>query len=978
MACEDFGCVPCFCEGHDDGVLRGKTRKIEDKFKKPISIVFQNLLKSGKINGKKNALQFCDNYLTFDQLEDFSTSLALDIRDRIGMDVQIRNPDGDPVIAIIIPNSEKAIVIMMAVLKTGAAYLPLDEEYPEHLFLRIIEKFRPVLIIADDNGPIFNKYDANKFSEYCSMVSLEELWVRMEIPTGHVPRKTSIKREILSVFNESSESQKSIRPAGVFHTRGFHSNPYGVRIGHAAILNRCIFEWKQLDIHEHQSCSLTTPVSQVDSVSQIFSALLKGCTLVIFTRADMKDVTQFLKDVASKMINRLVIPHYMFYEVLRQLKVLDPDDRVELMKSLLCVKYVVCRGGYIRHVDVAHYFQVFPNVPLGNCTGSAETSGDMIYDVFRSVKDFVKKRVLGRVTLELAIISDGHQGELCISGACLAMDYVDPGSIEDNKHNFAPNPHEDSAGYEMIYRSGEYGRIIKCTDVFTRLDLLIKFGIVEGRDDKVIRQKGHEFHLDDVKPFLEELEYAADAFLYVLNKGKPTQEMVGFILIKPGISPHSVPHPLEIERQLRNKLPEWAIPDDIMLIQAVPKHYYNDNCPFCLIREFREQREPRSNAWETQLVVPGDRMEAAVTLVKAMFRMAYIPVETTVANLKASFFDIGGTSLSTIPLLVYLNKRGYPITLRDFYTTSNLMEIISLMTLKKPMNEEPGKMDDKSEADTSIIDDCVMGQWVKPNFHIMLDLKETYNIELIRKRHKTAVINIIAYGYCEKGALSQYNMISYQELNSFLSEAWSSYVEEKLSIVVIEKSTNKIVAVAICQDFFKLVDTTKATGTLYNIMEFYQEVKGNILLFLPHRIDETLEICWMATHTSLSAQENVKIITMLHTEIIKLARQKYSGIFHSTANLLSRTLCTEVFGYEVFEDFQINKYRELDGSQPFHLAGDNAACAALYLKLRDPNPPSEATSMTVVDPVQYFNQVNRKRISGIKYYHNTKSISDVA
>lgn len=54
--------------GHDDGVLRGKTRKIEDKFKKPISIVFQNLLKSGKINGKKNALQFCDNYLTFDQV----------------------------------------------------------------------------------------------------------------------------------------------------------------------------------------------------------------------------------------------------------------------------------------------------------------------------------------------------------------------------------------------------------------------------------------------------------------------------------------------------------------------------------------------------------------------------------------------------------------------------------------------------------------------------------------------------------------------------------------------------------------------------------------------------------------------------------------------------------------------------------------------------------------------------------------------
>lgn len=77
-----------------------------------------------------------------------------------------------------------------------------------------------------------------------------------------------------------------------------------------------------------------------------------------------------------------------------------------------------------------------------------------------------------------------------------------------------------------------------------------------------------------------------------------------------------------------------------------------------------------------------------------------------------------------------------------------------------------------------------------------------------------------------------------------------------------------------------------------------------------------------------------------------------------------------MFGYDIFEDFQINKYKEFDGSRPFHLASDTVACGALYLKLRDPSPPSNTTSKTVIDPIKLFDTVNRKKISGVKYYHS--------
>ncbi len=113
---------------------------------------------------------------------------------------------------------------------------------------------------------------------------------------------------------------------------------------------------------------------------------------------------------------------------------------------------------------------------------------------------------------DLGLISDGHQGELCISGACLAVDYVDPSSMQEEKKTFVKNPIGDTQGHERIFRSAEFGRIIKCKDGKRRM-------YVEGRGDRMVKARGHEFYVDDLKPFLAELPFAKDAFLYVLNQG---------------------------------------------------------------------------------------------------------------------------------------------------------------------------------------------------------------------------------------------------------------------------------------------------------------------------------------------------------------------------------------------------------------------------------------------------------------------------
>lgn len=72
-------------------------------------------------------------------------------------------------------------------------------------------------------------------------------------------------------------------------------------------------------------------------------------------------------------------------------------------------------------------------------------------------------------------------------------------------------------------------------------------------------------------------------------------------------------------------------------------------------------------------------------------------------------------------------------------------------------------------------------------------------------------------------------MISYKDLEYFLETVFTAVVDDEVSLVVIQKSNKRVVAAAICNDFFKAIDTTKANGSLFNVIEFFYEVKGNIL-----------------------------------------------------------------------------------------------------------------------------------------------------
>jgi len=72
-------------------------------------------------------------------LNDFSSAIARDLRDRLqGNDpLENQNPDGDSLIAISLPKSERAVCAIFGILKTGAAYVPLDPNFPEGILIDV-------------------------------------------------------------------------------------------------------------------------------------------------------------------------------------------------------------------------------------------------------------------------------------------------------------------------------------------------------------------------------------------------------------------------------------------------------------------------------------------------------------------------------------------------------------------------------------------------------------------------------------------------------------------------------------------------------------------------------------------------------------------------------------------------------------------------------------------------------------------------
>lgn len=531
--------------------------------------------------------------LTYGQLDRRAETLAQSMRD-IGV-------GSGAVIGICLERGLEFPVALMAIIKTGAAFLPLDPAYPvERLAFMVSDAKAKVVITTEALGSLFDRSDAD-----------------MLLIDGGDEGDQDIDGMLPSVDPGDL--------AYIIYTSGSTGSPKGARVPHRQLLNRLRWMWRTYPFRSHEVACHKTASSFVDSIWELLGGLLQGIPTVIVPDHVVRDPRALVDTLADGHVSRIwVVPSLL------RLMLESIDDLGSCLPEL---RFWVTTG---EPVDVHLYDcfrQAVPQGVLHNVYGTSEVWDATWWDPQREEPpqqrvpigrpiDNVTVYVLDRFLQPVPI---GIPGELHVGGVALADGYV--GLAELTAQRFIPNPFSDAPD-ARLYRTGDMVKF--------RVDGCIEF---LGRRDQRVKIRGFRVEPSEVESTLmSHLSLKAAAVTaYDSPEGK---RLAAYVTTRNGAAPTAT----ELRAYVRDRLPDHMVPTELVFVESLPM-------------------TPSGKVNRRALAAPSISHQHCGTAQELPSRL--LPLERTVLKiwqevlrredigLRVNFFDLGGDSL----LLVRVNVR---------------------------------------------------------------------------------------------------------------------------------------------------------------------------------------------------------------------------------------------------------------------------------------------------------------------------------
>lgn len=490
---------------------------------------------------------------------------------------------------------------VLAIFKVGGAYLPIEPHFPADRIARMLSRAGCRLVLTERGGD-----NAAVLDPVASVL------IHAACDEGHPDGDLGI---------DVAPDQL----AYIYFTSGSTGEPKGAMCGHLGMLNHLLAKIDDLQIREGTVVAQTAPQCFDISLWQLVSPLLVGGRTLIIEQETILDANRFLDRIVEARVNVVqVVPSYL--EVLVSCLAQHPRELEDL-------RYVVATGEALKKELVRRWFAVQPGIKLVNAYGLTETSDDTNHEIMHRVPD-TDRVPLGRpinnvsvyvVDEQLSPVPLGAPGEIVFSGICVGRGYInDP---ERTARAFLADPHRPGA---RLYRSGDYGRWLPDG----KLEFL-------GRRDSQVKISGFRIEIGEIENRLLRLPGVREGAVVVTERAGQSKQLVAF---------YSGERPLDaavIRNKLAESLPEYMMPSAFHWRKTLP---LTDN---------GKTDKKALTALAAELEVAGQNPEAPGTATEHWLAAAWaevLGIPKAQIGRRDSFFDLGGTSLSAVKLVIALDR----------------------------------------------------------------------------------------------------------------------------------------------------------------------------------------------------------------------------------------------------------------------------------------------------------------------------------
>jgi amino acid adenylation domain-containing protein len=565
------------------------------------------------------AITFEDQQLTYGELDQRANQLAHHLSK---LTVQPGTPIG-----LCLERSLDMAVGMLAILKCGGIYTPLEPGQPQRRLAFIVEDTRLSVVVTHSSLLAQFPEDMCDVHFICLDITADVL---------EHESTAALAGKVSSDF-----------PAYIIYTSGSTGTPKGVINTHRALHNRLAWMLDAIPFSAADRVAQKTPYSFDASLWEFLVPWMLGARVVMAEPGGHQNSAYLCSFINEEAITILQLVPSMLHVLLQERD----------FATCHTLQHVFC-GGEALPTETQRRFYSLSQASLYNLYGPTESSIDATY--WPCQPEWDDRVPIGRPLSNVEIylldaqmqpVPRGCIGELYIGGASLALGYLNRPDLTAER--FLPHPLSQEPG-RRLYRTGDKAR--------QRADGLIEY---LGRTDQQVKVRGYRIELGEIEAVLNQHAAVKQSVVIVRNDPQGEPRLVAYVLTHEG----EEWRPNELRNHLLEHLPFYMLPAHLIPLAELPR-LSNGKIDYQALPEPQEALQAQA-VDENEPYSPAERMVCEICA-----QYLHLPQVSKHAN----FFELGGHSLLATQVINRIRELYHiEVPLRLLFTTSTIADFARLL-----------------------------------------------------------------------------------------------------------------------------------------------------------------------------------------------------------------------------------------------------------------------------------------------------------